>query len=295
MKVLLTGSRGRVGPVLLRFLRLPYAEVVPTDLKGEALSGDLRDPDFCREAVEGVNAVLHFAAIPHPGPGTFDNNVASTRTLLDAAVEADVERFVLASTINVFGTHTPDSLPIDETQPCQPVDNYAHSKVQCEAMLEAKANSGLLKGLALRLPAVWTDYRTDSQASVPLDFPLKPGRLVDPWHYLDVRDLASSLISYLSLEDPPSFAACYLLASETTTSLPTRELLERFAPDLLQLYRTAPAGHEALYSNRLATELLEWSPTYSWRSVPRGRRVQAMLERAFPRVLRTVRRSLKIP
>lgn len=292
MKVLFTGSRGRVGPPLLRFFQPQGWDVVTADFEGATFNGDLRDPEFCNRAVESVSAVIHFAAISHPGPETLANNLESTRLLLQAARSFEIERFVLASTINVRGHHIPPALPIDETQPCHPNDNYASSKLQCEAMLEASCQGSNLKGLSLRLPAIWNDYRTDSHSSVPLDHPFVANNLVDPWHYLDVRDLAQALICYLKLNPAPNYASCYLLASDTTTAVPTAQLLAR-STELLELYSTQPEENQALFSNELACRLLEWKPRQSWRQVARGRRLVARIERTFPRLTRPLRANIR--
>ena len=102
----------------------------------EMMEGDIRDPETCRRAVKGVSAVMHQAAIPSVPRSvadpftTMEVGVQGTLTLLLAARDAGVERFVSASSSSVYGD-TP-TLPKVEAMPTNPLSPYALSKLTGE-------------------------------------------------------------------------------------------------------------------------------------------------------------------
>jgi UDP-glucose 4-epimerase len=102
----------------------------------ELLEGDVRDQEVVRKAVQGVDYVLHQAALPSvqrsvTDPLTTNNvNVNGTLNVLIAAREAKVKRVVFASSSSVYGD-TP-TLPKHEAMPTQPRSPYAVSKLAGE-------------------------------------------------------------------------------------------------------------------------------------------------------------------
>src|SRR6056297_3241259 len=110
--VLLTGAGGRVGQAILGHLgdryhwRLLDREPLSSDKIPETVSdadvfvADVTDDYAVRNAVDGVGAVIHLAGDPRPEApwdSVLRNNIDGTQTILDAAVDAGVERFVFAS------------------------------------------------------------------------------------------------------------------------------------------------------------------------------------------------------
>ena len=117
----------------------------------EFVRGDVRDEQPVREAMEGVDAVIHLAAVTgaaktHDIPErTFDSNLGGTETVLAAAEDGGVERVVLASSCNVYGeTYETD---LTESSPTDPGNPYAESKLAAE---EACFDAGV-ETVALRL------------------------------------------------------------------------------------------------------------------------------------------------
>lgn len=102
------------------------------------VSGDVRDAHFCQGLVAGMDVIFHLAAlIPIPysylAPDSFvDTNVRGTLNMLQAARQADVERFVQTSTSEVYGSAR--YVPIDELHPIQPQSPYAATKVAADAL-----------------------------------------------------------------------------------------------------------------------------------------------------------------
>jgi len=103
----------------------------------ELVEGDMSDADTCRQAMKGVQFVLHQAAIPSVQRSVLDPvgtnavNVGGTLNLLDAAREAKVQRFVFASSSSLYGES--ETLPKIETMPSAPISPYGLQKLACES------------------------------------------------------------------------------------------------------------------------------------------------------------------
>ena len=149
--MLVTGGAGFISSTLIRHLlaRTPY-EVVSLDaltyagsleniadlLSHERLSfvhGDIRDESLVRDVVAAVDVIVNAAAESHveksiaEGASEFvATNVDGTRILLDAIRESPVERFLLVSSSEVYGTARTD--PMDEEHPLEPRSPYAATK-----------------------------------------------------------------------------------------------------------------------------------------------------------------------
>ncbi len=100
--------------------------------------GDIRDPEAVREVLSGASVVFHLAAlvgIPysyvHPVE-VFDVNAKGALNVLVAARDAGLERVVITSTSEVYGTAR--YVPIDERHPKQPQSPYSASKIAADAM-----------------------------------------------------------------------------------------------------------------------------------------------------------------
>jgi nucleoside-diphosphate-sugar epimerase len=127
----------------------------------EACVGDVTDAVAVQDAMQGVDAVIHLAALLHivnPPPALQEKyeriNVGGTSTVVFAAVKAGVKRIVLFSTIAVYGLSAGRILT-EETPPC-PDTFYAQTKLAAEKIvLEAKGADGEPIGVVLRLGAVY--------------------------------------------------------------------------------------------------------------------------------------------
>ncbi len=150
-RVLVTGGCGFIPSNFIRHIlaRTPY-EVVSLDaltyagntdnladvMGHERLSfvhGDIRDPELVREVVAEVDVIVNAAAESHveksiaEGASEFvTTNVEGTQIMLDAIRAAPVERFILISSSEVYGTAETD--PMDEEHPLNPRSPYAATK-----------------------------------------------------------------------------------------------------------------------------------------------------------------------
>ncbi|KTD01461.1 NAD-dependent 4,6-dehydratase LegB [Legionella feeleii] len=104
----------------------------------EVLTGDIRDPHYCKHITKGVDVVFHLAAliaIPYSyvAPDSYvDTNVKGTLNICQAALENEVGRIIHTSTSEVYGTAR--YVPIDEKHPLQAQSPYSASKIGADAM-----------------------------------------------------------------------------------------------------------------------------------------------------------------
>lgn len=104
----------------------------------EVVTGDVRDPNFCREFVKGAETVFHLAAliaIPYSyvAPDSYvDTNVKGTLNICQACRDEGVKRVLVTSTSEVYGTAR--YVPIDEAHPKQPQSPYSASKIGADAL-----------------------------------------------------------------------------------------------------------------------------------------------------------------
>jgi len=169
--VLLTGARGAIGPTVAEGLAEAGYEVRQFDRAvvpasgdcdpGRQVRGDLADEACVREAVRGMDYVVHLAAILDTGAARLEPdsemwrvNVQGTRNLVEAAVAAGVKRVVLFSSTSVYGATSAE--PVTEAAPVRPVSAYAKSKVEAEKLaLGARRQDGTPLAVVLRLAAVY--------------------------------------------------------------------------------------------------------------------------------------------
>jgi dTDP-glucose 4,6-dehydratase len=156
-RVLVTGGAGFMPSNFIRHLlaKTPY-DVVSLDaltyagnvenladvMSHERLSfvqGDIRDTALVREVVANVDVIVNAAAESHVEKSIRDGgsefvrtNVEGTQILLDAIREAPVERFILISSSEVYGTALSD--PMDESHPLNPRSPYAGTKAGADRL-----------------------------------------------------------------------------------------------------------------------------------------------------------------
>jgi UDP-glucose 4-epimerase len=167
MAVLVTGGAGYVGSHTVRCLVEAQRDVIVLDDLSsghrEALpegvplvTGDVGDRLVLDRIFRkhDIDAVLHFAACTQVGESVIDprrywaGNVGATIALLEAALDADVARFVFSSTAAVYGT--PEAVPITEEEPMRPQSPYAESKLAIERMLASYERAYGLAHASLR-------------------------------------------------------------------------------------------------------------------------------------------------
>lgn len=159
-KVLVTGACGFIGSYLVErlldegcevrafvfynsFNHWGWLETLPREKldKIEIFTGDVRDPNGVRTAAKGVDVIFHLAAlisIPfsyHSPDSYVDTNIKGTLNILQAARDYKVERVLVTSTSEVYGTAK--YVPIDENHPKQGQSPYSASKIGADYIAES--------------------------------------------------------------------------------------------------------------------------------------------------------------
>ncbi|MBN1936420.1 MAG: NAD(P)-dependent oxidoreductase [Anaerolineae bacterium] len=172
MNVLVTGGAGEVGQAAVRRLvahghrvRVIGRRAGISILGAEYQACDINDFDALCEQMDGIDAVVHLAAIRHPalapGEEMFRVNCAGTYNVYQAATRAGIKRVISASSINALGYFMgvkPLELryfPVDEAHPTQTTDPYSFSKQIIEEIAAYFWRREGISGLCLRFPAVY--------------------------------------------------------------------------------------------------------------------------------------------
>lgn len=186
MKVLLTGALGNIGLSTIEALLEAGHDVVAFDLDSRRARklasgfdgrvrfawGDITRPETLRDALDGVDAVIHLAAIIPPRSERAPDlarkvNVDATRNLL-ALMEASstAKRLVFASSQGVFGDVQDREPPLRADTPVSPTDEYGHHKVSCEDAIRRSR----LQWSILRLSAVTPIHLQAQDPSIMFEF-----------------------------------------------------------------------------------------------------------------------------
>jgi nucleoside-diphosphate-sugar epimerase len=228
---------------------------------------DLTDYGDTVEVLNGVDAVVHLAAVPAPtlrSPArTMNVNTLMNTNVFLAAAQLGLERVVWASSETVLGLNfdagnAPRYLPVDEDHGPFPTSTYALSKVLGETSARHVAEWTGIPFVGLRLSNV---IRPEAYAQFPDAWADPEKRQFNLWSYIDVRDAAAACSLALSavLEGARELI---IAAPETTMTQTTQELLDRYYPSV-EVRR--PLGtHEALLSSERAQELLGFTAQHSW-------------------------------
>jgi len=161
-KILVTGADGFIGSHLTEMLVLKghkvkalsqynsfnnwgWLEDISSKDQVEIVTGDIRDPHFCKHITKDIDIIFHLAAliaIPYSyvAPDSYvDTNIKGTLNICQAAKENGVARVIHTSTSEVYGTA--QYVPIDESHPLQAQSPYSASKIAADAMAMSFYNS----------------------------------------------------------------------------------------------------------------------------------------------------------
>jgi UDP-glucose 4-epimerase len=271
--ILVTGGSGHLGSAIMRTLG-DGARAVAFDLKpprGDVpfIQGSVLSLADFEPAMNGVDALVHVAAIPNPRDRppevVFETNVRGTWNAFHAAARAGVRKAVLISSECATGLcyqkaeFPPDYLPVDEAYPLRPAEVYGLSKQAAEAVAASFARSGM--DVAVLRP-------------VFILFPHNHGEIAgradlwhrDLWGWVEPDDVAAAV--RLALDKIAGFEIFFVGAPNTLAPEPTLELVtRRFGPAVEirrpALYRQNP--NAALFDIAKAQRLLGYAPSADWR------------------------------
>ena len=164
MRVLVTGGAGYIGSHAVRALRRRGHQVRVYDnlatghralAEGsELVVGGIGDDEKLASALQGIDAVMNFAASAYVGESVqvprkyFENNVQDSLRFLNKVMDSGVRHFIQSSTAAVYGL--PATSPIREDIPRQPVNPYGASKLFFEHALDAYKTAYGLRYVAFR-------------------------------------------------------------------------------------------------------------------------------------------------
>jgi UDP-glucose 4-epimerase len=227
MKALVTGGSGFIGAeVVTRLLargdrvavlrRARSSPRRPDRLAGLAssrldiITGDVTDPAALARASRGVEAVYHLAfTYRHAwrlGEDLLGPNLEATERVLQAAATAGARRFVVSSSVSVYGWNHPAwRWPLEEDTPLRGWGTYPETKIRTEALVRDFCRPHGIQPMLLRLPHVYGPGAStfDHFISGLLRGPLRAPRRaeVDPtlewgrvWHWVHVHDAADAVV-----------------------------------------------------------------------------------------------------
>ncbi len=141
----------------------------------ETMWGNITSPDDLRAAIQGVDVIIHLAAILPPGTERNPDlarrvNVGGTQNLIDIAkTTGTAPRIVYPSSVSIHGPRKPGGSNLTSDSPLVPTDNYTHHKAECEKMLR---ESGLPWTIA-RITAVPALKLNADLGFFPFEIPLE--------------------------------------------------------------------------------------------------------------------------
>ena len=163
MKLLVTGGAGFIGSNFIRMTlqKYPGIEITnldkltyagnPENLKDISdpgynfVKGDICDPEIVMQAIQGADAVVHFAAESHVDRSIADSsvfvitNVVGTNNLLKCAMDSDIKQFIHVSTDEVYGSIQEGSFT--ETDNLNPSSPYSSSKAGSDLLAMSYYNT----------------------------------------------------------------------------------------------------------------------------------------------------------
>jgi len=295
-RVLVTGGAGFIGSNFIRYVlkaredfsiinydKLTYAgnlanlESVADNLNYEFVKGDICDATAVEAAMDGCDAVVHFAAESHvdrsiyePAP-VIQTNVTGTFTLLEVARKTSVSRFVHVSTDEVYGD-IPPGVFANENFPLRPSSPYSASKAASDLLVQSYVRTYKLPAVITRSSNNYGPYQfpekflplmiTNSLSNKPLPV-YGDGKQQRDW--LHVEDNCRGILSVLEKGKIGGVYNIGGLDLEENLTLALRILNLTGKPESLVSYVQDRPGHDRRYAlncHKMKTEL-GWGPSIS--------------------------------
>ena len=296
-KVLVTGADGFIGSHLAELLLEKgykvkalaqynsfnywgWLEDIPKNKNLEIISGDVRDPHFCKEIVKGMDIVFHLAAliaIPYSYVATdsyVDTNIKGTLNICQAAKENGNIRVIHTSTSEVYGTA--QYVPINEKHPKQPQSPYSASKIGADAIALSFYNAF---GLPVTIARPFNTYgpRQSSRAIIPTIITqiangikeIKLGDLTPTRDFVFVKDTCLGFIA-LAESDKTIGKEINISSNYEISIMETLELIKNIMDSDVSLItdedRIRPKNSEVFRlfgDNTLIKEITGFFPQYS--------------------------------
>ena len=299
-KILLTGSEGFIGSHLTEelvkhgfevkafvlynsFNTWGWLDTLPKAIMDhvEVFTGDIRDPHGVKTAMEGCDAVFHLAAliaIPfsyHSPDAYVDTNIKGTLNVLQAARDLQVERVLITSTSEVYGTAK--YVPIDEKHPFQGQSPYSATKIGADRLAESFYRSFELPVTIVR-PFNTYGPRQSARAVIPTIITqllsgkdeIKLGSLTPTRDFNYVKDTANGFIEIYKSDRTIGEEINIATQREISIGNLAKEIIGQINPNakiICDEERLRPEKSEVnrlLGSNEKIKTLTSWSPKYTF-------------------------------
>ena len=246
----------------------------------EVFTGDIRDPYGVKTAMKGCDAVFHLAAliaIPfsyHSPDAYVDTNIKGTLNVLQAARELNVERVLVTSTSEVYGTA--QYVPIDEKHPFQGQSPYSATKIGADRLAESFYRSFDLPITIVR-PFNTYGPRQSARAVIPTitmqllsgQTEIKLGSLTPTRDFNYVKDTANGFIKIYESDKTIGEEINIATQKEISVGHLAEVLIQKINPNakiICEEQRLRPEKSEVnrlLGCNKKICELTDWSPKYT--------------------------------
>lgn len=247
----------------------------------EIFQGDIRDPHGVKEALKGCDAVFHLAAliaIPfsyHSPDAYVDTNIKGTLNVLQAARELGIERVLVTSTSEVYGTA--QYVPIDELHPYQGQSPYSATKIGADRLAESFYRSFNLPVTVVR-PFNTYGPRQSARAVIPTIITqllsgkteIKLGSLTPTRDFNYVKDTVNGFISIYHSDKTIGQEINIATQKEISIGQLAEELIRQINPEakiVCDEQRLRPENSEVnrlLGCNDKIMKLTDWKPQYSF-------------------------------
>ncbi|MBA3426928.1 MAG: NAD(P)-dependent oxidoreductase [Rubrobacter sp.] len=282
MKVLVTGSKGKVGRAAAAALAQAGHEVRTTDLMPPVferpdddtpayVQADVTDAGDMFAVVRGMDAVVHAAALPEPTQNpphvVFQNNLMGVFNALEASIRFGVKRFVNISSETVPGfffperEFLPDYVPVDEEHPIRPQDPYATAKHFGEQLMDAAVRRSDIRAISIR--PCWVQHEGNYERN--LGPQVRDASVLSPnfWSYIDVYDLADA-ITLAAESDLPGHEVFYIASPDNVGGRPFEETVRQYYGDEVEIKKPLLREDASGISSAKAMDMLGYAPKRSW-------------------------------
>lgn len=247
----------------------------------EIFTGDIRDPNGVRTALRGVDAVFHLAAliaIPfsyHSPDSYVDTNIKGTLNVLQAARDLELERVLVTSTSEVYGTA--QYVPIDERHPFQGQSPYSATKIGADRLAESFYRSFEMPVSIVR-PFNTYGPRQSARAVIPTiitqllagQTDIKLGSLTPTRDFNYVKDTAAGFIAIAESDRTIGEEINIATQQEISIGGLAKEIIAQINPNariVCEEERLRPQKSEVnrlLGSNEKIKKLTDWKQQYTF-------------------------------
>lgn len=301
-RVLLTGADGFIGSHLAErllhegckvrafvyynsFNSWGWLDTLPKETKDrfEIFAGDIRDGNGVRTAMKDIDVVFHLAAliaIPfsyHSPDSYIDTNVKGTLNIIQAAKDLNIEKVLVTSTSEVYGTA--QFVPITELHPKQPQSPYSASKIGADCIADSFYRSF---DLPLTIVRPFNTYgpRQSARAVIPTIITqllngkeeIKLGDITPTRDLLFVKDTANGFVEIAKSDSLIGHEVNIATQSEITVGELAQEMINQINPAakiVSDEQRLRPAKSEVFRlfgSNEKIKQHTNWQPAYTLQS-----------------------------